>query len=137
MKLDPINMTQAEARERLTTEGDDLNYQAAGAVIRNFGDGSLLEWPGVRKHLRQDGEHVRFWWRDLAKAVNDQDPELVYLSSTGRFALELACALATGQPIEQLGYRLCSFGAGNNRAVLDAFAIALHLSVVAADPDFR
>lgn len=135
--MDIMTMSIEEIRSRFTADGADLNVQAGAKVVRDFNDGSLFEWAGVRKHLRQDGEHVRFFWRDLASAVRDQDPDLVYLSSTGRAALELACALATGYQMEQLGYRLCSFGRENARVVLDALAIALHIRVNDAETSFR
>lgn len=135
--MDIKTMPLDEVRERFTTTGEDLNRQAAGAIVKDIGEGSILQRPSVRGCLRQDGAKLRMYWADLAKLVRDDDPDLMRLSSTARFSLELACALATGQAVKSLGVGLGSLGAYNAHVVLGALAMPLHIEVTGAETSYR
>lgn len=119
-----------ELRQRFTAAGEDLNRIGAALIISDVGEGSLLLLPSIRECLRQDGEKFRMYWADLAKLARENTAaDLMRLSSTTRLGLELACALATGAPIEDLGTKLCRLGTYNARVVLEALAIPLHVDL--------
>lgn len=124
--LDLGAVSPEEIAARLRVDGLNLDRQAAVWILRDFGGGSILEWPAIRTHLTQDDEgwvYVR--WRNLADAVEAEDQGLVYLSSSARGALELALALATGRPVADLGSVLCRLDWSNATVVRHALSFPL------------
>jgi hypothetical protein len=123
---------------RHTHRNDDLNRQAAIAILTGFNGGSLLEHAGLRACLHADPEGLSAQWRELCAALDaaelagsDPAPEsarwIGYLSSSAFGALRLAVGLATGRQIDRLGDILCRFDRTNGQVVLDALGIALHV----------
>lgn len=125
--IDLATAPTSEVAARLRVQGLDLDKQAAALILRDFGGGSLLEWPALRAHLTQaDDGWVYVQWRALADAVAANHEGLVYLSSSAHGALELVVALATGRPIPDLGRLLCRFDPTNAAAVHRALSVPLH-----------
>jgi hypothetical protein len=112
---------------RVRVVGLDLDKQAAALILRDFGGGSLLEWPAIRAHLQQEDGSIYVRWRTLADAVEAEDKGLIYLSSSAHGALGLAVALATGRPVADLGRVLCRLDQGNAAVVQRALSIPLRM----------
>jgi hypothetical protein len=125
-EIDLATAPTAEVAARLQVQGLDLDRQGGVLILRDFGGGSLLEWPVIREHLTQgDDGWVYVRWGQLGGAVAAEDERLVYLSSSARGALDLAVALATGRPVADLGQVLCRFDSGNAAAVSQALSYPL------------
>lgn len=136
--MDISTMKPSEIATYLKQSGHDLDVQAGVAILRGFGDGSLLEWPAITRNLVEEDGYLFMKWRQLANAYetamgpspDDRETRdgFIYLSTSAHSALQLAIALATGREVEDLGRKLCGFSSGNARVIADAIAICLHLT---------
>jgi len=120
-----------DIRAALIVRPMDLDRQAAVMIIRDFGEGSLLHWPEIRKFIARSLQGGLFIdWAGLAVErrtgwPHGQPP----LSESASGILALAIGLATGSPVEGLGRILAKMDHQNGPAILRGLARALHVEV--------